>query len=62
MTSKKKQSLVELAESLGFKRIPDDDPIYQDGWIISTTVSQELERLNSPKKEKKLSGKNKNNG
>jgi hypothetical protein len=63
MTSeKKKQSLVELAESLGFKRVPDDDPIYQEGWIITTTVSQELGRLNSPKKVKKRSGKDKNNG
>ena len=56
-TETKKQSLVELAESLGFKRVPDDDPIYHDGWIISTTVSKELERLNVPKRAKKSSRK-----
>jgi hypothetical protein len=53
----KKKSLVELAESLGFKSIPDDDPIYRDGWIISTTVPKELECLNIPKRAKKRSGK-----
>jgi hypothetical protein len=44
--SDKKQSLVELALSLGFTVADESDPIYQDGWVIATTVGQELERLN----------------
>ena len=46
MTSKKKQSLAELAESLGFKSVPDDDPIYQDGWSIAIKVAIDLQKLN----------------
>ena len=41
----KKQSLVELALSLGFTVADENDPIYQDGWVITTTVGEELERL-----------------
>ena len=41
----KKQSLVELALSLGFTVADENDPIYQDGWVITTTVGKELERL-----------------
>jgi len=46
MSETKKQSLVELALSLGFTVADENDPIYQDGWVIATTVGQELERLN----------------
>jgi len=46
MSETKKQSLVELALSLGFTAADENDPIYQDGWVIATTVGQELERLN----------------
>jgi hypothetical protein len=35
-----------LALSLGFTVADESDPIYQDGWVIATTVGQELERLN----------------
>jgi len=45
MSETKKQSLVELALSLGFTVADENDPIYQDGWVISTTVGKELERL-----------------
>jgi len=45
MSETKKQSLVELALSLGFTVADENDPIYQDGWVIATTVGQELERL-----------------
>ena len=44
--SEKKQSLVELGLSLGFMVADESDPIYQDGWVIATTVRQGLERLN----------------
>jgi hypothetical protein len=46
MSEPKKQSLVELALSLGFTVADENDPIYQDGWVIATTVAQQLERLN----------------
>ena len=45
MSEPKKQSLVELALSLGFTITDENDPIYQDGWVITTTVGKELERL-----------------
>jgi len=45
MLETKKQSLVELALSLGFTMADENDPIYQDGWVITTTVGKELERL-----------------
>jgi len=45
MSETKKQSLVELALSLGFTAADENDPIYQDGWVITTTVGKELERL-----------------
>jgi len=45
MSETKKQSLVELALSLGFKVADENDPIYQNGWVIASTVGQELERL-----------------
>ena len=45
MSEIKKQSLVELALSLGFTVADENDPIYQDGWVITTTVGKELERL-----------------
>lgn len=45
MSETKKQSLVELALSLGFTVADENDPIYQDGWVIATTVGKELERL-----------------
>ena len=45
MSEIKKQSLVELALSLGFTVADENDPIYQDGWVIATTVGKELERL-----------------
>ena len=41
----KKQSLVEYAESKGFTRAADDDPIYSEGIVIVSTVGAELERL-----------------
>jgi len=45
MSETKKQSLVELGLSLGFKVADENDPIYQNGWVIATTVGKELERL-----------------
>jgi hypothetical protein len=45
MSETKKQSLVELALSLGFTVADENDPIYQDGWVITTSVGKELERL-----------------
>lgn len=45
MSEIKKQSLVELALSLGFTVADENDPIYQDGWVITATVGKELERL-----------------
>jgi hypothetical protein len=41
----KKQSLVELALSLGFTRAAEDDPIYSDGIVIISTVGAELDKL-----------------
>lgn len=41
----KKQSLVELALSLGFTIAAEDDPIYSDGIVIISTVGAELEKL-----------------
>ena len=31
----KKMTLRELGLSLGFKEVPEDDPLYSSGWIIS---------------------------
>lgn len=45
MSETKKQSLVELGLSLGFTIADENDPIYQNGWVITTTVGKELERL-----------------
>ena len=45
MKAAKKQSLVELALSLGFTIADKNDPIYSDGWIAITSVDQEFERL-----------------
>jgi len=45
MSQTKKQSLVELGLSLGFTVADENDPIYQNGWVIASTVGQELERL-----------------
>jgi hypothetical protein len=45
---------VELGLSLGFTIADENDPIYQDGWVIASTVGQELERLT-----KEEEGKNK---
>jgi hypothetical protein len=30
---------------LGFTVADENDPIYQNGWVIASTVGQELERL-----------------
>ena len=54
MSEPKKQSLVELALSLGLTIADENDAIYQDGWVIASTVGQELERL-----VKQEEGKNK---
>ena len=35
----KKMTLRELGWSLGFKDVPEDDPIYKMGWIISANPS-----------------------
>ena len=43
MSETKKQSLVELGLSLGFTTADKNDPIYQTGWVIATTVGQALE-------------------
>lgn len=45
MSETKKQSLVELALSLGFTIADENDPIYQNGWVITTSVGKELECL-----------------
>jgi len=45
MSEIKKQSLLELALSLGFTTADENDPIYQDGWVIASTVGQALESL-----------------
>ena len=42
---KKNLSLVEYAESLGFTRAADDDPIYTEGIIVVSTVKSALEKL-----------------
>jgi hypothetical protein len=52
MSETKKQSLVELALSLGFTMADENDPIYQDGWVITTTVGKELERLTKLEEDK----------
>ncbi|MCE7530414.1 hypothetical protein [Polynucleobacter sp. IMCC 29146] len=43
--SKKKQSLVEKALSLGFTMADPNDPIYKGGVVIISTVGVEIERL-----------------
>jgi hypothetical protein len=43
--SEKKQSLVELALSLGFTMADPNDPIYSSGVVILSTVGVEIERL-----------------
>ena len=50
----KKQSLVELAESLGFTRAADDDPIYTEGIVIVSTVGAELKRLEEEESSQEL--------
>jgi hypothetical protein len=47
----KKQSLVELALSLGFTMAAEDDPIYSDGVVITSTVGVELEKLEQAARE-----------
>jgi hypothetical protein len=47
----KKQSLVELALSLGFTRAAEDDPIYSDGVVIISMVGAELEKLEQADEE-----------
>jgi hypothetical protein len=47
----KKQSLVELALSLGFIAAAEDDPIYSDGVVIISTVGAELEKLEQADRE-----------
>ena len=47
----KKQSLVELALSLGFTRAAEDDPIYSDGIVIISTVGAELDKLEQDDEE-----------
>jgi hypothetical protein len=43
--SEKKQSLVELALSLGFTVADPNDPIYSSGVVILSKVGVEIERL-----------------
>ena len=43
--SEKKQSLVELALSLGFTMADPNDPIYSSGVVILSKVGVEIERL-----------------
>ena len=45
MSEPKKQSLLEHALSNGFTLADENDPIYQDGWFIVSTVGKELDRL-----------------
>ena len=52
-TAVKKVSLRELALSLGFKEADQNDPIYQEGWLIMSSVGQELGRLDPIKKPPK---------
>ena len=47
----KKQSLVELALSLGFTRAAEDHPIYSDGVVIISTVGAELDKLEQADEE-----------
>ena len=54
----KKQSLVELALSLGFTRAAEDDPIYSDGVVIISTVGAELEKLEAAEIEQRKGGNN----
>lgn len=54
----KKQSLVELALSLGFTRAAEDHPIYSDGVVIISTVGAELEKLEAAEIEQRKGGNN----
>lgn len=45
MIEVKKGSLLERAISKGFRVADENDPIYTDGWVVISSVSQELERL-----------------
>jgi hypothetical protein len=47
----KKQSLVELALSLGFTMAAEDDPIYSDGVVIISTVGEEFDKLEQADEE-----------
>ena len=51
----KKQSLVELALSLGFTRAAEDHPIYSDGVVIISTVGAELDKLEQADEEGAMS-------
>lgn len=51
--SEKKQSLVELALSLGFTMADPNDPIYSSGVVILSTVGVEIERLQKLEKTTK---------
>ena len=54
----KKQSLVELALSLGFTRAAEDDPIYSDGVVITSTVGAEIAELEVAEIEQQKGGSN----
>ena len=54
----KKQSLVELALSLGFTRAAEDYPIYSDGVVIISTIGAELEKLEAAEIEQRKGGNN----
>jgi len=54
----KKQSLVELALSLGFTRAAEDDPIYSDGVVIISTVGAEIAELEVAEIEQQKGGSN----
>ena len=45
MSEIKKQSLLELGLSLGFKIADENDPIYQMGWVMATPVGRKLDCL-----------------
>ncbi len=45
MSEIKKQSLLELGLSLGFKVADENDPIYQMGWVIASNAGKELDCL-----------------
>ena len=47
----KKQSLVEIALSLGFTIAAEDDPIYSDGVVIISSVGAELDKLEQDDEE-----------